>query len=378
MLSEAAVLTVDLLARGGACMLLLLIAGVTARDQGRRPAGRLGAFFALGTAAFAICSSSADVHTHASPWAAPILVLAVGNNLVFWLFARTLFDDAFRPKPWHAAVWLALVVLDLWLAYGLQPARSELAPWARGVLSLTALGFALVAVAQTLATWRADLVEPRRRIRPFVVGASALFIIVTALANLAERDGDPAAILSLVQGLALLTIVMAVAWSLLSADDGQGLFARSEAPPAPLAPGAPGLADADVALVASLQQTMNFARVYRQEGLTIADLARRQGLPEHRLRRLINQGLGHRNFNSFLNGYRIAEARAALGDPAQAAVPILTIALDAGFGSLGPFNRAFKNETGLTPTEFRRRALGEPDASALEAANSASRISNSA
>lgn len=35
-------------------------------------------------------------------------------------------------------------------------------------------------------------------------------------------------------------------------------------------------------------------------------------------------------------------------------MPILTIALDAGFGSLGPFNRAFRAETGLTPTEFRR------------------------
>jgi len=38
-------------------------------------------------------------------------------------------------------------------------------------------------------------------------------------------------------------------------------------------------------------------------------------------------------------------------------VPISTIALDAGFQSLGPFNRAFKTETGLTPSEFRAQAL---------------------
>jgi AraC-like DNA-binding protein len=43
-----------------------------------------------------------------------------------------------------------------------------------------------------------------------------------------------------------------------------------------------------------------------------------------------------------------------VADPAQAEVPILTIALDAGFNSLGPFNRAFKAETGMTPREFRR------------------------
>ncbi|MFI4995652.1 MAG: helix-turn-helix domain-containing protein [Hyphomicrobiales bacterium] len=45
---------------------------------------------------------------------------------------------------------------------------------------------------------------------------------------------------------------------------------------------------------------------------------------------------------------------AALADPGQASVPILTIALDAGFSSIGPFNRAFKARTGQTPSEYRR------------------------
>ena len=96
---------------------------------------------------------------------------------------------------------------------------------------------------------------------------------------------------------------------------------------------------------------------YREEGLGIAALAARIGLPEYRLRRLINQRLGHRNFNSFVNGYRLAETIAALSDPSQAQVPILTIALDAGFQSIGPFNRAFKAQTGMTPTDFRRERL---------------------
>jgi AraC-like DNA-binding protein len=39
-------------------------------------------------------------------------------------------------------------------------------------------------------------------------------------------------------------------------------------------------------------------------------------------------------------------------------LPVLTIALDLGFGSIGPFNRAFKDATGMTPTEFRRAHLG--------------------
>jgi AraC-like DNA-binding protein len=86
-------------------------------------------------------------------------------------------------------------------------------------------------------------------------------------------------------------------------------------------------------------------------------LATKLDLPEHRLRQVINEGLGHHNFNAFLNRYRLDEAKAALSDPSQRDVPVLTIAMDAGFQSLGPFNRAFKTDTGLTPTEFRRDAL---------------------
>jgi AraC-like DNA-binding protein len=101
---------------------------------------------------------------------------------------------------------------------------------------------------------------------------------------------------------------------------------------------------------------MTVERIYRQEGVTIGTLAARLDLPDHRLRQVINEGLGYRNFNAFLNRYRLDEARAALADPGQREVPVLTIALDAGFQSIGPFNRAFKADTGLTPTEFRRDA----------------------
>ena len=118
---------------------------------------------------------------------------------------------------------------------------------------------------------------------------------------------------------------------------------------------------------------MTAERAHRQDGLTIGTLAQRLGLPEYRLRRLINQALGYRNFNSFVNRYRIAEVKAALADPRQAEVPVLTMALDAGFSSLGPFNRAFKAETGMTPSEYRRvGGLGQP------IPESASPVSNSA
>jgi AraC-like DNA-binding protein len=100
-------------------------------------------------------------------------------------------------------------------------------------------------------------------------------------------------------------------------------------------------------------------RVYRSEDLSIARLAARLAVPEYRLRRLINQRLGYRNFSAYINAFRLADARAALADPGRRETPVLTIALDAGFQSIGPFNRAFKTATGRTPTEFRREKLAE-------------------
>jgi AraC-like DNA-binding protein len=116
-------------------------------------------------------------------------------------------------------------------------------------------------------------------------------------------------------------------------------------------------------LLRRLDRLMSVERVYRQERLTIAALAAKLEVPEHRLRQAINEGLGYRNFNAFLNHSRIDEAKASLSDPSQRDVPVLTIALDAGFQSIGPFNRAFKADTGLTPTEFRREALAETQTS---------------
>jgi AraC-like DNA-binding protein len=113
---------------------------------------------------------------------------------------------------------------------------------------------------------------------------------------------------------------------------------------------------ADRPLAASLAAAMD-ADIWRREGLTIGALAADLGAPEHRLRRLINDALGHRNFADFLNARRIEAAKAALADPARAREPVSAIAFDLGYSSLGPFNRAFKEATGQTPTEWRKGAL---------------------
>jgi AraC-like DNA-binding protein len=165
---------------------------------------------------------------------------------------------------------------------------------------------------------------------------------------------------SLVDGLGLCVLAMVSGWSLFQAegrDQGARLVPALDET-RPIIPAQEGGRPAvEPALLRRLERLMTAERAYRREGLTSGALAAKLGLPEYRLRQLINEGLGYRNFNAFLNHYRIEEAKAALVDETQNDVPILTIAMDSGFQSIGPFNRAFKAATGQTPTEYRRAAV---------------------
>lgn len=361
--------SLDWALRGGTVALVLLLAVTLWRDHRVLLSARLGAAFAIGSGAYAI-TSTAGFSSLLGVWTWPLIALSSGNNVVFWAFAAALFDDSFRLRWWHSALWLVLVLGGFAMCLVPGPSLGL-------ILTLSSFVFAAFAIAVTVASWRTDLVERRRTLRLFVVGASALYIGLNAIAQLAGVPRSAPAEGSLVGALGLLAIVGISAVMLLKAG-GQALFvepAIAEPASPPVAPAA-GSAE-DRALLARLDTLMTVERAYRQDGLAIADLAQKLGLPEYRLRRLINQGLGHRNFNSFVNGYRIAEIKAALVDPAQAEVPVLTLALDAGFNSLGPFNRAFKAATGLTPSDFRRQNTPNSTKNA-PISDSASRISNPA
>lgn len=107
----------------------------------------------------------------------------------------------------------------------------------------------------------------------------------------------------------------------------------------------------------SLQQRlaglMESKKPFLQEDLKIGDLADQLDLPVHHLSELLNNEL-HTNFADYINQYRIAAAKALLSSPDHQSTKILAIAFEAGFSNKATFNRVFKQNTGLTPSAYRK------------------------
>jgi AraC-like DNA-binding protein len=348
--------TLDLALRAATAALLLVLAASLFRDFRGAVAGRLAVAFALGSAAHAV-TQGIGATSPVSIWHAPLIALSTGNIVVFWLFTRALFDDAFKMRWWHALVWAVVAGFSFINCAWIAPASGN-ARFSIIAINLLVLGFIALAVGQTIASWSADLVEGRRRLRVFIVSAAALYGGINAVLQVLVSGREAADVANTANAALLAGIVAAICYSMMrvAAVDlfpvAPVVTAVANVPAPSVAP--PESGAADQRLVDALLRLMADERIYRHDNITIGTLATKLRIPEYRLRRLINQRLGYRNFNVFLNNHRIEEAKAALADPSQAEVPVITIAMDAGFQSLGPFNRAFKATTGVTPTEYRR------------------------
>ncbi|MBV9561123.1 MAG: AraC family transcriptional regulator [Bradyrhizobium sp.] len=350
---------IEIALRAAAVALLLNLAAALVRDARGALAGRLAIALALGSAAHAAIATM-GLPLPGSGWHAPLIAVSTGNIVVFWLFCRALFDDGFVLRWRHGLIWAAVAAFSLlncllWVRLasvnmfmsGDLSAAFAIARATAMAVNLLVLIFIALAVGQTVASWSVDLVERRRRVRVFVVAATALYGGVNAILRIVLGERGVPGIADVVNAAILLGVVAAIS-GMMTKVAAAGLFSPTGVSPAvPVAP-------ADQKLIDALTRLMADERIYRQDNVTIGMLATRLKIPEYRLRRLINQRLGYRNFNAFLNNHRIEEAKAALADPTQVDVPVITIAMDAGFQSLGPFNRAFKATTGITPTEYRK------------------------
>ena len=341
------------IATAGAAMLLLLLL-VAGRA---RPAIKL-CLSGLLLGAVAYLFNSSELIADGQRWLKRLLDLfSVFTPFWIWVFARNLFERT--PPPWIIGGSAALLVFS-WFTGNFIPPESAVGSWIGhplGFYLIHVLSLVLIVdlVRVALSDRADDLIEKRRLIRvwlPLLVAAQAGGILTYELV-LGEAIAHPA--VQLVNALLIFALTLFAGHALLETDPvllvetvGDG---TSE-------PSGESLSPSEKVLKDKLEQAMADG-FYRTPGLTITGLAKHLDTPEHRLRALVNQRLGYRNFSAFLNRHRIAEARKVLADPERVDLPVLTIAMDLGYNSLPTFNRAFRAETGTTPTDFRRSAIDQ-------------------
>lgn len=324
---------------------VLLALGVIA--GGRTPARVTGALFSLAAAAHTLTQSRA-AFVALGVGQAPVWILSVAAAGFFWAFATELFGDNRRLAPWRflpAAVLLAVGAA----AMAAPPDAARLLWLLQNLMGAALMGHVLFVV---WSGWRGDLVEARRRLRGPLLAVAAVYVLLVVAVQSAELFAGPATQLSMLAAVSLLALSLAGGFVFLRAEPQ--LFGAGAARPAPRP-----LEPSDQPLLSRLEAALDRDEVWREEGLTIGGLAAKLGAPEHHLRRLINERLGYRNFAAFINERRIAAAKRALGDPGQARTTVATVAYDVGFSSLAPFNRAFRESTGVTPTAWRRTAQAD-------------------
>ncbi len=359
----------DLLMRGAVGGVLLFHL-VHLALPGPRPAARAAlAVFTLSLVAYLFCQRAELLFLLPRPLALAVLALCVSSTAWLWLAARSLFDDHFAVTPSLVGPALGLVIVGLASSVPRLDAAWAGLPEPRTTVpghlhAVAMVGFMAAAVWEVVRGWRDDLVAPRRAARRWVALGIGVYASLALAVELAVRGREVGALLPAlhVLGIGSIALALAVLVARGSLDLILGSSSVVGATPTPMPEHAPHSPDTLAApsaaspALARLNRAMTDEFAYRREGLTLAGLAGLLDLSEAVLRRLINQELGYRNFNDFLHHYRLQEAAERL---AREDLPILSIALECGYGSIGPFNRAFRQRFGMTPTEYRAGARME-------------------
>lgn len=107
-------------------------------------------------------------------------------------------------------------------------------------------------------------------------------------------------------------------------------------------------------LAQQIREMLEQQDMYLQANLKVADLARKMNVSEYRISRVFRDHFKARNFNQFINEMRIRHAKTLLQDPENTHWPVVVVGMESGFASVGPFTRAFKSNSGMTPNQYRQ------------------------
>lgn len=127
-----------------------------------------------------------------------------------------------------------------------------------------------------------------------------------------------------------------------------------EEPPQPAASSA-AVTEGDEYCFERINQRLRQDDLYLEPALNLARLARKAGIPARKVSQAINQQAGM-NVSQYVNQLRIQQAALMLSNSDR---PVTEIMLEAGFSTKSNFNREFLRVQGMSPSEWRKRQLGD-------------------
>ncbi len=291
----------------------------------------------------------------------------------FWmLFCYFFFQEGQRFPRWLLALFAGQVLLSTLRPivlpnYFLEPELNQ--TWLGFCLGQLPLylqtGFAIPALYWIVKDWQNDLIHIRRIMRSLLVAIIGVGYLLTpvlviwispTLSNTNRWMLGMDTVISVLIVTALVSVLLRIDRRFLSAilakaeqeaEIESGKIIESSDASEPYNP------DLDAFFKHFVEE-----KLYLEPGLNVAETAKKLAMPQYKLRELINKKLGYRNFNALLHKYRLEDACAMLADARQRHTPVLTIALTVGYQSIAPFNQAFKEILGVTPTAYRQQALG--------------------
>ena len=270
--------------------------------------------------------------------------------ILFWYFSKSIFDDNFKLGKIHVALYVVIVVVNYSLFYLNHQVEPNTNIWIAYMIThfsqMTSLAFVILGIVEAFRNRSIDLLESRIKLRSMFILTAGSLNVITLIITISGNWEAHKEYFNFFQIIAIGVILILVFLFLVEFKPGF-FFEKAKPKEVHKKP--------DPKVSAALTELIKTDKVYLNEGLTIRKLSELLGEQEYKVRRYINQNLNFRNFNDFLNSYRVQDACEILLDDKKSDLTVLEIAYSLGYSSLGPFNKAFKNHTGMTPTAYRKQ-----------------------
>ena len=274
-----------------------------------------------------------------------IITLSFVKTLVLfaWWLVQCSFSDRFRFDAFRlgiGALWLGVVIFSTWRSkLGLEGPLDHAS-------SILIVGLMLHLVWFLISGREDDLRIRRRDVRLWLpVAVIGLLLIDVGVDLTMGFDWYPAAFLY-AQNTAIFLLGGTLAITTTKVD--VNIFASGSSEK---------LTDREITELSQygrrIDDMMREEKVFLNPDLRLTDIVTRLPISEASTRKLIHAEFGCEHFRTFLNRYRIGYAISLLDDPARVDDKLIAIAFDSGFASLASFQRAFKRETGKTPSTWR-------------------------